>query len=114
MPERSVERITRDELETRGYEGVSECRCETDEGDWVPCPPLLCEAQRLLDDRVEGNHLMVIYVLRADAALDALSKAVQIIHGLEGQQAIADDWYKDGLAEVEKTLEEMQAGEPEP
>jgi hypothetical protein len=40
--------VTPEELEARGWEGASGCRCLTEDG-YVPCPPQLCEAQALLE-----------------------------------------------------------------
>ena len=41
-------RVTPEELEIRGWEGESRCRCLSSEGGWVACPPQYCEASDLV------------------------------------------------------------------
>lgn len=42
--------ITSEELERRGWDGASRCRCLAEGEGYVPCPPQMCDAQALLEE----------------------------------------------------------------
>jgi hypothetical protein len=58
--------VTPDEMRARGFEGVSNCRCEDYEmAEFVPCPPLMCEAGDLVQELREMSlwHLIAFSLL---------------------------------------------------
>lgn len=64
--------VTPDELRARGWEGVSACRCEDYESaEFVPCPPLMCEAEDLVREVAETSRLhLIAFSLLTDEQMD--------------------------------------------
>lgn len=53
--------VTPDEMRARGFQGESLCRCEDYESaEYVPCPPLMCEAADLVTEIAEMSRLHLI------------------------------------------------------